>query len=128
MPAKVAFAATLLKNAAVLLWEKHGATITTWAEFCSKLTAEFTPINEVKDVRNRLASLIQTTSVQDHIYRFRTTVLEIPGITEDEQLDRFIRGLKFRTQREVILRNPTTLQDAMETAQAIDAQDWEMRP
>jgi hypothetical protein len=40
---------------------------------------------------------------------FKTVALEFPGVTDDEKRDRFVRGLKANTQREVELKRSTNV-------------------
>ena len=47
----------------------------------------------------------------------------VAGITDDEMLDRFIRGLKPAIQREVLKDNPSTFADACMLAERIGRLD-----
>ncbi|KAL1914576.1 uncharacterized protein VTP21DRAFT_8201 [Calcarisporiella thermophila] len=59
----------------------------------------FQPINSVKRVRDKLADLRQRRSVQEYAVTFRSLAMQIPGITEEELIDKFIRGLELEAER-----------------------------
>jgi len=94
--------------------------ITDWRSFKNALTEQFKPVNAVKTARDKLASIKQVKSVQEYSANFRSLVLEIPGITEDEKIDRFSRGLKDNVRLEVELREPATLNEAIKVADRYD--------
>jgi hypothetical protein len=50
--------------------------------------------------------------------------MSIPGITDDEKKDRFIRGLKSNTMKEVKLRCPETFEEAVRMAVRLDSLLW----
>jgi hypothetical protein len=134
---RVAYAGSMLRGAASTWWRQRrtqaaaGAMtdITTWDQFCAELRAQFTLINAVKVARDELAALKQTGAVQTYALRFRDITLQIPDITEPEKLDRFTRGLKPRLQRELAIREPANLDDAVRMAERIDVVDfaWHQR-
>lgn len=94
---------------------------TTWHAFCQALLATFQPINPAETARDTLARLRQTTSVRQYASVMRDTALEIPGISDAELKDRFIRGLKAATQTEVRMRTPATFEEAVRVAERYDA-------
>ena len=67
-------------------------------------------------MHDKLADLKQTKSVREYTTKFRSVVLEIPRITEDEKLDRFIRGLQDKERIEVEMRELKTLEGAIRIA------------
>jgi hypothetical protein len=70
--------------------------------------------------------LRQRTSVQDYTQRFYAITLDIPNITEDECVDKYVRGLKPRVAREVELRGLTVLDEIVTAAQRFDSIDYRM--
>src|SRR5262249_35154713 len=108
---RVPFAALFLRGSAATWWQVKAtdanrgqvARIQAWKDFKKALMAQFKPANSVERARDKLANLRQTTSVKTYADTFRNLVLEIPGIQEDELLDRFKRGLKLRTRQEVAI-------------------------
>jgi hypothetical protein len=130
----VQYASSYLGGAAAIWWRsrvrQYGPTggVGSWDGFVEALTAQFKPVNGEKLARDKLARLMQARSVQDYTSKFRTLCLQIDEITESEMLDRFVRGLKPHVQREVELRDPTTLDDAVRIAERVDAIDFRSRP
>lgn len=134
---RVAYAGAMLRGAASTWWRQrrtHAAAgvmadVTTWHQFSTELRAQFTIVNAVKVARDELAALKQTGAVQSYAIKFRDITLQIPDITEQEKLDRFVRGLKPRLQRELAIREPATLDDAIRMAERIDVLDfsWQQR-
>ena len=120
---KIAFAGTSLTGNAATWYRsiKLEGSVTTWEEFQESIKAHFYPINPVKLARDQLHNLEQTTSVRDYTATFKTLCAIIgPKITEDEKLDRFVRGLKTRTRNQVNLEDPETFEEACRLAEAID--------
>lgn len=93
----------------------------TLEEFLARVCAHFVPLDSKQTGRDKLAKLVQTGSVAAYSEIFLRTVLSILGITEDEKVDRFTRGLKPAAQREVWLRDCQTLEEAMRVASRVDA-------
>ena len=54
-----------------------------------------------------------------YVHEFRALRLQLPT-TEDEALDKFVRGLKFQTQRELLIRGPTTVDEAIQLTDRFD--------
>ena len=74
---------------------------------------QFKLINAVKTAHNKLANLKQAKSVQEYVNKFKSLILEILKITEDEKINRFTRRLKENIRIEVELREPTNLNEAI---------------
>lgn len=125
----VNYAASLLRDNAVVWWKAHvdlsdkkmTPRISTWADFYAAITAEFQPINTTKIARDKLAELRQRNSVQSYAFEFRNITAEIPYMTEEEKVDKFIRGLKDRTRQEVDIQDPKTLEHAIRLADRYDS-------
>ena len=98
-----------------------------WDEVKKALIAQFKLVNLNKIARDRLASLRQTKLVQSYTYAFQSTILEIEDISELEKLDQFVRGLKERVRQEVEIRNPETIEEAMQIAERFDSITFQMR-
>lgn len=127
-PHTIRLVATLLRGSAALWWQSHQrsvresgvAAITTWAAFQTAFIEQFAPVSNVRQARDRLRSLVQTKSVAEYTTLFRSLILQIPNASADEQLDRYVAGLKPIVRREVDLREPANLQDAMRLADRAD--------
>lgn len=113
----VPYAITLLRGQADIWWRRLEASgeakkLRTWESFTEAVNKEFRPIRATQLARDRLAELKQTGSVEEHVREFRPLQLLIPGMTDEEALDRFVRGLKPHIRNEVRSRFPTRLSDA----------------
>ncbi|KAL1914177.1 uncharacterized protein VTP21DRAFT_10257 [Calcarisporiella thermophila] len=121
---KVPYAAALFQGDA-LIWWRHlkiqGRLPTEWDTFKNEVIIMFQPINSVKHARDKLADLRQRRSVQEYAVTFRSLAMQIPGITEEELIDKFIRGLKVQTRKEIEYKNPPTLNEAVREAERYDA-------
>jgi hypothetical protein len=124
---QVTYASTLLTGDA-LEWFRlqraraaNNIPYATWRALVTAMRQQFSVINQAKQARDRLASLHQHTSAQRYAADFISLCLLIPGISEDEQLDRFVRGLKPAIRKEVELKSPATFKEAVSLAERIDS-------
>eukprot|EP00877_Chromochloris_zofingiensis_P014786 jgi/Chrzof1/9561/Cz04g07270.t1 len=92
----------------------------TSTDLINALRANCLPIDPVRRARDRLAQPIQTGSTAAYINLFRSIMLQIPGINDDECLHGFIAGLKPHLKTQVRLTFPTNLNAAMEAATRAD--------
>jgi hypothetical protein len=120
----ILYATTLLRGAALTWWQSltlSGQTPTTWIGFVEALKHEFYPPDAHRQARDRLSSLRQVRSVSAYNVEFQNVCLLLHTyITEDEKLDRFIRGLKPVIRLEVLKASPTDFQSAVRLAIAVD--------
>ena len=121
----VEFAAGLFRGTAALWWqnlvETHGyGAIQTWQEFILAAEAQFGVANDRQKARDELARLVQKASVEDYTAKFMDLKTRIRGISDDECLDRFKRGLKPAVRLDVERANPLDLQQAMSHALKAD--------
>jgi hypothetical protein len=108
-----------LKNPAVY------PTFNTFHDFRTALTEQFSIINPVKKARDQLAECRQIRTVEQYAHRLRQLAVQIPGLTSEELLDRFIRGLKLTVRKEVETRAPQTFDEAVHLAQRVDAIEFQ---
>ena len=94
---------------------------TSTAELFADMIQAFVPVDRSVFARSELAALVLTQSVDSYIERSRALCLQIPDLSEAEQLDRFLRGLKREVFKEVFLRDPKSLEEAMSIASRLDA-------
>ena len=96
--------------------------LSQWGPFKVSLIEEFSPVDPVKTARDQLADLRQEGSVREYTSRFRHLCTIINNISEAEKVDRYVRGLKARTRREVELRDPPvqTFAEASKIAERVD--------
>lgn len=121
---RVSFAGALLTGNAAIWWrsvcQEAQDPITSWAAFKADLIYNFKHLDPVKVARDRLRSLSQRTSVNAYFADFSRAVFQIPGITEEEKMDRFMAGLKPSLQREILLREPATFAELTKMASKLD--------
>ena len=126
---KTQTAVTYLKDNAAVWWRNLVATrqasgnqpLQNWTEFQTAVTKQFKPVNAEKTARDRLANLRQMYSVEAYVHAFRTIVLEIPSMTEEEKLDKFLRDLKNDIRIQVELQSPNTMEEAATLAERVDS-------
>jgi hypothetical protein len=119
---RIAFAGTALTGNAMTWYRamRIEGNIKTWNDFKASLQAHFYPIDPVKHARDKLHHLTQTGSVRDYTAAFRHLVAIIGNMSEDEKLDRYVRGLKTRTRCQVELKEPDSFDEACRLAELID--------
>jgi hypothetical protein len=93
-----------------------------WHDFELALRTAFMPPNHTQHIMDQWARIKQTTSVYNYVKAFQALLLQLPSeaTTPTITLDRFIRGLKPKTALEVRLRNPATLEEAIQIADRFD--------
>ena len=146
----VAFAASMLRTDASVWWENYHDVLLValgddgvaamddasvaaenrewkWDEFKAAIRAQFQPPNVSQNARDRLAKLHQTKSVLNYIAEFNKLCIRIDDIAEAEKLDRFVRGLKPNVRKEVKIKNPQTMIEAVKLAQTVDNIEWSER-
>lgn len=71
--------------------------------------------------KDKPARLNQRTSVATYNKEFMNRMLSIPEMTEQDRVDKYVRGLKLGPKKEVMICRCKTLEDAMATADRADA-------
>ena len=100
--------------------QQRRAPLQAWREWAAELVARFEPMNALERARNQLDSLRQTTTVLQYVREFQRLMFQIPLMTREEALHRFIRGLKPELQYQLTAQNPPTLEDAILLAERLD--------
>jgi len=121
---KIRVAASFFDGSAALWWRSLNQEYPTpevfpcrtWETFSAHVRENFKATDSVRNARDELAALQQTTTVRDYIKEFRRVTIQIHGISHDEKLDRFVRGLKAEVRKVVITGNVKTLEEHMELA------------
>ena len=116
---------SLLRNDAQLWYSQLSAFDSDhapqdWDELKAALRNEFIPLDAVAKARDRMASLVQTSSVTVYINEFRRLLLQLPDITAGVAQDKFIRGLKQHLRFAVRSHFPKSLEEAQRLALAIE--------
>jgi hypothetical protein len=77
------------------------------------LLARFQAVNASRHARDKLANLKQDGSVRVYAKKMQELAMQVPGIQDDDLLDRFTRGLKPRSRMEVVMRKPQSFDEAV---------------
>jgi len=125
----IAYGASLLEKTALDWWRYQvetaagGGTATpkTWQAWRVALTSKFEPINAERNARDKLAVLRQVGSVGTYATTLQNLLLKTPTMHADDRKHRFIQGLKTHIQKELSIREPKDLDDAINMAERIDA-------
>ena len=129
---RVHHGAMLLRDAAESWWRSHvietttpdggpaAGRIRTWEAFKESLGRVFTPVPEREQARAKLYELRQLGSVQGYTQAFRELLFVTDDLAPSERKPLYLRGLKPHILREVRLRFPSTLDDAILIAEQVD--------
>ena len=129
---RVKYGAVHLRDAAEAWWRSHVVDtttsdgepavgrITTWDEFKRSLSQTFTPIPEREYAREKLYSLRQLGSVQSYTQAYRELIFVLDDLGVSEAKTLYLRGLKPPVLKEVRVRFPKTVEEAIVIAEQID--------
>jgi len=127
MPAhkQVPFVSTLLRDEALLWYRSYyessdPSTPLTWEIVRDTMRQRFAPPNEDRRLQDEWANLKQHGTVSEYTTVLMTLAMRIPGLSQTQILDKFIRGLKSKTRIEVELRDPKTTDEAFRLADRFD--------
>jgi hypothetical protein len=123
----VAFAASLLKDDALVWWRTLPHKPETFSAFAEAAVAWFKPVLTTQRARDRMHTLTQTGSAQAYVYQFNSLALLLPDLSDAAKMDFFVRGLKDRVAAEVRFRQPATLEQAITTAVTVDQVQYASR-
>ena len=121
-----ALAVRLLLDEGALVWhrrlDEREMLPQTWGDYKAAFLAAFEPYNQVQKARDALERLFQRRSVTEYAESFRQLILHVPNMTEEEQIDRFIRHLKPEIELQVSLQRHATLtlEDVIKLAETVD--------
>ena len=119
------FVSTLLCDEA-LLWyranyENWDSTVPlTWSTLRNAMREYFAPPNEDRRLQDEWANLKQFGTVFEYVSVLTALAMQLPGLSQTQILDKFIRGLKSKTRIEVELRDPKTPEEAYRLADRFD--------
>ena len=115
------FAATLLTKQAALWLYSSGINLdrTKWSTLKVAIRDYFRPSDFKRRMQGKLASMRQKNSITGYIDAFKCCCTKIPSITDEEMLDRFMRGLSPDVQRELLKQYPTTFAAACQMAERL---------
>jgi Retrotransposon gag protein len=84
--------------------------VNTWEQLRDQLTSYYRPLHQELRDRDALHLLRQRGSVDDYAKSFTNLIIRIPGMTLEEKLYIFIKGLKTNIQISVDMQDPTTVE------------------
>jgi hypothetical protein len=121
---RVAFACAHLGDVPLEWWNTLDAAVkaaasASYAAFLAAVRRRFQPLNISQTARIALDSLRQgpRQSVADYIAHFRRLLTSVPTMAQEDRVHRFVQGLRQgAVQQQVVLRNPATLDAAIEAA------------
>src|SRR5438552_7142973 len=119
------FVSTLLRDEA-LLWYRANyenwdpSTPLTWQILRAVMRQYFAPPNEDRRLQDEWANLRQYRTVFEYVSVLMALAMRIPGLSQTQILDKFIRRLKPKTRIEVELRDPRTMDEAYRLADRFD--------
>src|SRR5271169_370747 len=119
------FVSTLLRDEA-LLWYRSSyetwdpETPLTWEIIRTPMRKYFAPPNEDRRLQDEWANLRQYGTVFEYVSVLTALAMRIPGLSQTQILDKFIRGLKPKTRIEVELRDPKIPDEAYRLADRFD--------
>jgi Ty3 transposon capsid-like protein/Zinc knuckle len=122
---QAAFVSTLLRDEALLWFRSYYAnqdpkTPLTWNTLRAAMQEYFAPPNEDRRLQDEWANLRQHGTVFEYVSVLTALAMRIPGLGQNQILDKFIRGLKPKTRIEVELRDPKTPDEAYRLADRFD--------
>jgi hypothetical protein len=118
------FVSTLLRDE--VLWclssyeSWNPATPLTWEILRTAMREYFAPPNEDRRLQDEWANLKQYGTVFEYVSVLTALAMRIPGLSQTQILDKFIRGLKPKTRIEVELRDPKTTDEAYRLSDRFD--------
>ena len=130
---RVSYAAALLNGSAASWWRQkyqenaQAEVCTIWIEFKQALTKQFKFIATSMRAREDLhtTSLRSFRDMTDFCRYFRGKVLQVDGMTDEEQVFLFCRKLEPQMRSEILSKQPKTLNECVLAAETIAAvQNW----
>ncbi|GKE45355.1 reverse transcriptase domain-containing protein [Tanacetum coccineum] len=123
---QVKYATCTLRNSALTWWNSHKRTIgiesayaMSWVELMKLMTEVYYPRNEVQKMETELWNLaVKGNDLTAYTRRFQALVLLCTRMVpnEEDKFERFIGGLPDNIQGNVIVVEPTQLQDVIRIA------------
>lgn len=107
--------------------------IDSWNKLKDMMKSRFEPINKVKSARDKLGRWRQDRDVSHYNESFLQIIINIPNISKDEVIDRYMRGLKPDISQELCTNEYCSITKAMSDALSVEAaktsfRKWSPRP
>jgi Retrotransposon gag protein len=94
--------------------------VNTWEQLKEQLTSYYRPLYQELRARDALHLLRQRGTVDDYAKSFHNLTIKVPGMTLEEKLYIFIKGLKTNIQISVAMQDPRTIEQAKILADSAD--------
>jgi hypothetical protein len=127
---KISIATSYLKDIALKWWENYSkrdqpdnpkVVEVNWQAFVDAMKERFQPLAASRTARTQLRHLYQgNMSVADYSSKFYSLVQLITDMGEADQVDLFVSSLRSAISREVDMKDPKTLNEAMTLAQKME--------
>ena len=122
---RVAVASSYFKEAALQWWQGRCRSLNPptqdWLAFTNAIKERFQPLAASRTARAQIRNLRQVNmSVADYSNKFYNLVQLITDMSDTDQVELFVFGLRNAISREVDMREPKTLLEAMTTAQKVE--------
>lgn len=122
---QIAVASSYLKEVARDWWEsrckQNDPPTQDWRVFADALKQRFQPLAASRTARAQLRHLRQgTMSIAEHSSKFYSVVQLISDMSDADQVELFVYSLRSTISREVDMREPKTLHEAMTIAQKVE--------
>lgn len=116
-------ACTYMDGEAFTWWHTYSRTaaVPDWAAFRAALIRRFSPLNKMQAARDKLHFWRQIKDVGTFNRNFLSALLDIPDITEAEEIDRYSRGLKRDIWQALCLKTYTDLESLMTDVLRVEA-------
>ena len=107
--------------------------VDSWDRLKDMMKSRFEPINKVKSARDKLARWRQERDVSHYNESFLKIIINIPNISKDEVIDRYLRGLRPEICQELCTNEYDSITKVMSDALSIEAaknsfRKWNPRP
>lgn len=127
-PRTITIAAAFLTDAALQFWRMYATNHPTAPEksdfnlFATLVRNRFYPVDYILNLRTKLDKIRQTGTAQLYNQTFEEILYQIPGDqwTDGDMKDKYLRGLRNDVMVWVLMQGPTTLLDAMQSAERTD--------
>jgi len=100
---------------------RRNVVFPTFDQFCGAVKKEFLSATVEQQARDKLRRLRQTKSAEAYTDQFRRLLLLVNDMSDRDQVDAYVSGLKTAVQTQVRLGFPKTLSDATSAAQTVDS-------
>jgi Ty3 transposon capsid-like protein/Zinc knuckle len=101
-------------------YSKTDPSSVTWEQVKAALLGYFVRPNHLRRLRDQWAEARQTGTVTEFYTYLARLTMQLKNISEEEFLDKFIRGLKPNTRTELEFRDPKTIEEAVKWADTFD--------